>query len=121
MNDIERNLKHALRRCDPPANFANRILARVAAEDEELARRRPHLLGLRWPSLSWGWAIAAIALLIACATGYRVHESRVEEAEALAARRQVMVALRITGAKLRIAKQRVRAVEEGQEKTGKTL
>jgi len=120
MNDVERQLKHALRRCDPPANFANRVLARVAAENEEPALRPgTHRFRLSWPSLRW--AVAAIVLLIVTVMGYRIHERRVEEAQALAAKRQVMIALRITGAKLRIAKQRVRAVEEGQEKTGKTL
>jgi len=120
MNDVERQLKHALRRCDPPANFANRVLARVATENEEpVPRPGTRRLRLGWPSLRW--AVAAILLVVVGVAGYRIRERRVEEEQALAAKRQVMIALRITGAKLRIAKQRVRAVEEGQEKTGKTL
>jgi len=119
MNDLERQLKDALRRCDPPDNFANRVLAHAAAE-REVKEDRSRVGGWRWPRLRWAAAFAAIALS-AGITGYRIHERRVEEAEALAARRQVMIALRITGSKLRIAKQKIRAVEDGQEKTGKTL
>jgi hypothetical protein len=52
---------------------------------------------------------------------YRAHERRVEEARALAARQQVMIALRITGSKLRLARQKVRAVEGGERKTEKSL
>jgi len=45
--------------------------------------------------------------------GYDVHE-RQEEAEARVAKQQVMLALRITGSKLRVAKQKVKAVETGK-------
>lgn len=120
MNDLERQLKDALRRCDPPPNFTNRVLARVTAEQEvtKISRR---VSSWRWARLRWAAAFAAIALSAAGITGYRTHERRVEEAEALAAKKQVMIALRITGSKLRIAKQKIRAVGDGQEKTGKTL
>jgi hypothetical protein len=120
MNDLERQLKDALRRCDPPANFTNRVLARVVAE-REMKEAGPRVVGWRWPRVRWAAAFAAIALSAAGITGYRIHERRVEAAEALAAKKQVMIALRITGSKLRIAKQKIRAVEDGQEKTGKTL
>ena len=120
MNDLERQLKDALRHCDPPANFTNRVLARVAAE-QEVKEARPRMFGWRWPRLRWAAAFTAIALSVAGISGYRIHERRVEESEALAAKKQVMIALRITGSKLRIAKQKIRAVGDGQEKTGKTL
>lgn len=120
MNDLERQLKDALRRCDPPANFTNRVLARVVTE-REVKEARPRVVGWRWPRLRWAAAFTAIALSAAGITGYRIHERRIEDAEALAAKKQVMIALRITGSKLRIAKQKIRAVEDGQEKTGKTL
>jgi hypothetical protein len=120
MNDLERQLKDALRRCDPPANFANRVLARVAVENDQSARRaRSRFLPWNWPALRWG--VVAAILCLAAGTGYRIRERRVEEAEAMAAKRQVMIALHITGAKLRIVQQRVKAVENAQEKTGKPL
>jgi hypothetical protein len=120
MNDLERQLKDALRRCDPPANFANRVMARVAAENEHsVPRALSRLLPWHWPMLRWG--VVAATLCLVAGTGYRIHERRVEEAEAMAAKRQVMIALHITGAKLRIAQQRVKAVENAQDKTGKPL
>jgi hypothetical protein len=57
--------------------------------------------------------VTAVALVVG-ATEYRAHERAKEEAEARAAKRQVMLALRITGSKLRLAKQKVKAVESGK-------
>ena len=59
---------------------------------------------------------AAVAALVAVAVtgiGYQIHE-RQEEAEARAAKLQVMLALRITGSKLRVAKQKVKSIETGK-------
>ena len=119
MNEIDAQLKRALRRREPPDGFADRVLARVAREPS-LARKRP--LWPRWhsPSLFLRWA-AVGALVAALVTGeYQISESR-ERAEALAAKQQVMVALRITASKLRVAKQRVKSVETGTQKLENTL
>jgi hypothetical protein len=121
MNDFDRQLKNALRRCEPSANFANRVLAHVAAEksDHDLHARSPRTLW-RWPTMRWAVA-AAMLLLIAGGAGYRIHEQRVEEAQALTAKRQVMLALRITNSKLRLVKERVRVPEQEHDKAGNTL
>jgi len=52
---------------------------------------------------------------------FRVHERRQQEREALAAKQQVMFALRITGSKLRMAKAKVKAVEGERLHTENTL
>ena len=52
MNDIDNQLREALRRCNPPAGFADRVLARVAAQ----AAHPVWPLGrfpLGWPTLRW--------------------------------------------------------------------
>lgn len=118
MKDMEEQLRDALRRCDPPEGFAERVVGRLA-ENRQPVVHAPRWT-LRWPSLRWAVA-AAIAIFITIGIGYRMYEQRQEAVEAMVAKRQVMLALRITGAKLRIAKQRVKAVESGQEKTEKTL
>ena len=119
MNDLDRQLKQALRRCEPSHGFADRVLATLAKEQVESARRRPQKI-LQFPMLRW--AIAAIVLIgFGMGIAYHAHEAQVEQARALAARQQVMVALRITGSKLRIAKQKVRAVEGGEVKTENSL
>lgn len=119
MRDMEHDLRRALRREDPPPNFAQRLMARVEQENTSGAKQEhAHASGIRRLTLSpiWRWAavgVTAVALVVG-ATEYRAHERAKEEAEARAAKRQVMLALRITGSKLRLAKQKVKAVESGK-------
>ena len=118
MNDIDRYLKEALRRCEPSAGFADRVLAQLAEERPQTIPVRASVFHLP----VFRWAVAAVVLIsIGIGLAYRAHERRVEEAKALAARQQVMIALRITGSKLRLARQKVRAVEGGEGKTEKSL
>jgi len=122
MSEIDAQLKRALRRCKPPEGFADRVLARVAKEST-VARTRP--LWPLWrspsPSLFSRWAaVGALVLTLVTGIEYQISESR-ERVEALAAKQQVMVALRITASKLRVAKQRVKSVETGTQKLENTL
>ena len=110
-NEIDEQLKRTLQRCEPPEGFADRVLARVERE-ESPTKPRPVWTLWRLPSLRWA-AVAALVAVAVTGIGYRIHE-RQEEAEAMAAKQQVMLALRITGSKLRIAKQKVKAVESGK-------
>jgi hypothetical protein len=117
MNEIDDQLKRALRRCEPPEGFAERVMARLNQEPSFAARAIRTL----WPRPSLRWAaVAAVVAVAATGIGYQIHE-RQEEAEAKAAKQQVMLALRITGNKLRVAKQRVKAVETGTQKVENTL
>ncbi len=119
MNDLEKQLRSALRRCDPPAGFADRVMAQIHHD----ADREPHRtrasrncrLKLRWA------AIPALAAVLVFGLWFRGHEQRQQEKEALAAKQQVMLALRITGSKLRMAKAKVKAVEGERRKTENTL
>lgn len=101
MDDLERALRDALRRPSPPPGFAERVLAR--AEAEAAARRwwrRP-------AALPWaGWAVAA-TLVVAAAGGAFLHERQRRGEEA---KEQVMTALRITEAKLELARAKVRQI-----------
>lgn len=109
-NEIDEQLKRALRRCQPPEGFADRVLARVQVE--ALAAQPSIWTQWRRPSLRWA-AVAALVAIGVTGIGYQIHE-RQEEAEARIAKQQVMLALRITGSKLRVAKQKVKAVETGK-------
>ena len=119
MKDFEQELKRALRRCDPPESFRERVLARVAAEQQQPISSRAVSIRHR-PMLRWV-AVAAIVLFGAGKLSYRAHEHRLEEASGRAAKQQVMLALRITGSKLRVAQKRVKSVEGEDRKVGKTL
>lgn len=119
MNNLERNLRGALHRCDPPAGFAERVMARI----HQNADRESHEKTAFWKwglNLRWA-AIPALAAVLVFGFWFRAYEQRQQEEEALAAKQQVMLALRITGSKLRMAKAKVKAVEGEHLKTENTL
>jgi|tagenome__1003787_1003787.scaffolds.fasta_scaffold20817260_3 hypothetical protein len=111
MNDheLEKHLRQTLRRCDAAEGFADGVLKRIAVEGREPAPRVPFW---RWrsPVLRWA-AIPALAAMIAGGVGYRIYERREQQEEAMIAKQQVMLALRITGNKLRLVKQKVKEAE----------
>ena len=119
MNDLEKQLRSAMRRCDPPAGFADRVMART---HQDAGRES------RWKIDFWKWglklrwaAIPALAVLLVFGFWFRTYELRQQEKEALVAKQQVMLALRITGSKLRMAKAKVKAVEGERLKTENKL
>jgi hypothetical protein len=119
MNDLEKQLRHALRRSDPPRGFAERVIAQIHQDSDRESHRNVS---------SWNWglklrwaAIPALAAVLVFGFWFRAYEQRQQEKEALAAKQQVMLALRITGSKLRMAKAKVKAVEDERLKTENTL
>ncbi|HKT23929.1 MAG TPA: hypothetical protein VJR04_04970 [Terriglobales bacterium] len=119
MNDLEKQLRSAMRRCDPPAGFADRVMAQTHQEAGRESLRKIDFWNLG-PKLRWA-AIPALAVLLVFGFWFRTYELRQQEKEALAAKQQVMLALRITGSKLRMAKAKVKAVEGERLKTENTL
>ena len=110
MNRLDEELKKALQRVEPPAGFAERVLAKAAAENREKTRS--------WPWFDWfgasglRWATAC-ALCIAFATsGLIYHHEEHKRGEQVKA--QLMLALRITSSKLQIATQNVRELSSEQ-------
>jgi len=102
MTRLEQELRAALQRQEPPDGFADRVLA-LAAEQEarherNLWTRFKQLFAV--PRLRWAAAVVAV-LVIASGVGIRVEEQRRAEGEA--AKRQVMLALRITSEKWQVA------------------
>jgi hypothetical protein len=75
--DLEQELKHALSRKDPPAGFADRVMA---------ANSRP-------PSSKWLALAASIVLLVGGGAAYRRHQGE-------AAKQQLMQAMKLTATKL---------------------
>lgn len=109
---LEDELKKALRRQQEPEGFADRVLARAALQSSA-QQKAPHQSGwaifarplVRWP------ALAAISLsLVAGSLHYRqiqVDKARIERAQGEAAKQRLMLALRIAGSKLQMAKTKV--------------
>ena len=84
MDWLEQELKQALERKEPRADFDARVKARVNAKP----RRSPVLAMPRWLA-----AAAVLALMTSAGAGYRWHQGQV-------AKDQVMLAMRIAGGKL---------------------
>lgn len=98
MNDpLEPELRRAFQQVDPPAGFAERVLQRAAR-----GAARPSIA--RGPMLRWATA-AALVIGISGGLWYRVEERRRAEGEE--ARRQVLLSLEITGAKLRAVQMKI--------------
>ena len=85
MNQFEDDLRAALRREEPPADFASRVIARTRP-----APRRS----------AWVAAIAAYLLAGLGSFEYQQYEGR-------KAKRELLLALQITGSKLNVAQQKV--------------
>jgi hypothetical protein len=94
---LERELKKALRRVDPPAGFAERVLARAANQRKPTAQPSAWFEGfdLRWAT--------TCALCAALAWGLAYHHEREKRGEQ--AKERLMLALRITSSKLQMATQ----------------
>jgi len=81
MDWLENELKQALQRKDPSADFEARVTA--------AAKRRRKVV----PMPRWLAAAAAVVVITAAGAGYRYHQGQV-------AKEQVMQAMRLAGSKL---------------------
>ncbi|MFN8002176.1 MAG: hypothetical protein U0X75_14305 [Acidobacteriota bacterium] len=142
MSRMEEELKQALRREDPGPDFADRVLARIAAlpaaAPEAALETVPQkadwwqklLLFFQALGQSFGQSLSltpqlklAMAGALACAVlvsavgiqRYRAHERALAEAaEGQKAKEQVMLAMRIASAKLNVAQKKVRETSDRQ-------
>jgi hypothetical protein len=97
-DDLEKSLRQALKPVDPEEGFAERVLARVRAEQAPPARWRQNRFR------TFGAALAASAVLAVVV----IHSwQERQERRGLEARQQLIEALRVTGEKLDIAYQGV--------------
>lgn len=97
MRDFEDQLRRALERKDPSADFTARVMARATQPKKVLAWRNWQ----RWT------AVGIAASLCLGALGLEVEHRRKVEQEGQAARAQLIQAMHITSAKLRKIHKRV--------------
>ena len=97
MTDFEDQLRRALERKDPSADFTARVMARATQSKRPLA-------WLNWQS----WAAAAIAAALCLGSvGLELEHRRRAQLEGEAARQQLIQAMHITSAKLQLIRKRV--------------
>jgi len=101
---LENELRHALRLEAPPPGFAERVFERVARERTRSAERgwKNWRRFFATPALRW---VAAGALCLVAVGAYEVRE-REQRLAGEEAKRKVMLALRITSAKMQHAENR---------------
>jgi hypothetical protein len=103
---IEKALRTALRRQNPSEEFAPRLLTRI-----EKRTQPEHTARSWWIFPRPGWAVAGVMCLAITIVSVKYEQHR-REAEGQAARRQVLVALRIAGAKIQLAQSRVQQLSQ---------
>ncbi|HEX3821543.1 MAG TPA: hypothetical protein VHW45_14510 [Candidatus Sulfotelmatobacter sp.] len=109
-SNIESVLKQALQREDAPADFADQLLLRVAHQKpEHIVTRNPWAFFTQ-PLVRW---VAFAAITAALVGGFIHHREAVRErAKGEAAKQQLMLALRIAGSKLQIAREKVNEIND---------
>ena len=114
MNPLEKELKNALRREEPAANFTERVLARLQPTPAHKPSWSEALRNFfRLSSLRWATA-AAFCLAFTVGYGaYRRHQQTVARGEI--ARQQVMLALHIASSKLNFAIKQVHRTDESRD------
>ena len=115
MNRLEDALKHALRQEEAPEGFADRVLNCVAKPSiNEPATRRSWRELFAQPLVRWAAAAAVCAAVVIGGVHYR--QAQRERAAGEAAKQQLVLALRIAGSKLQLAKSKVQQIQATQNR-----
>jgi hypothetical protein len=114
-NGLDEALKQALRRQEAPGDFTQRVMARVAAQKSVQRPARDSWMSLfTQPIMRWA-ALAAVAA--AMILGVHLYNLRRERAEGEAAKQRLMLALRVAGSKLQLAKAKVNEMNVNPNKS----
>ena len=104
MKRMEDELRQALQRHSPPKGFADRLLAEAARRPARAEGRPNRRRAFGWSA--WRWASVA-AVVLAMIAGVHYQSQRMEAARGMAAKEQLVLALRITAAELQFAQEKV--------------
>jgi len=113
MNRTEDALKNALRRQQAPDGFADRVAARLAEQSSAPITFRDSWLRIfARPLVRWAAASAVSLALVVGGIHYRNLQR--ERAQGEAAKQRLILALRIAGSKLQLAKSKVQHIQAEQ-------
>ena len=107
MTPFEEELKKSLARHEPSTGFAERVVARAKQQEREKAARAGN-----WLRKLRSWRLMPVLAALLVMTGGVVYQEHEREARGEAAKRQLLVAMRIAGSKLHDAQLVVREVEQ---------
>lgn len=96
MSRLEDELKEALRRTEPSDGFAERVLARAAAEHPRGWWERRGFL-FREPMFRLSWVAVATVVLVTGVYSYRLRQERIRGEHA---KQEVVLALRLAASEL---------------------
>jgi hypothetical protein len=108
IKDLDGELRNALRREEPPAGFAERVLNLKADPTSARVVTRSQLSFVHWA--------AAAVLVAAVAGGVNYVAKQAERAEGEAAKDRVVLALQIAGSKLQLVQTKINQLHEQPEK-----
>ena len=120
MTRFEDELKNALRRREPPQGFSHRVLARAA---EIGSRQADHAWRELWlkifdqplaPANVLRWATVTVLAAGLVVGGVHYRSVQRERTQGEAAKQRLLLALRIAGRKLQLAKTRVDQINSGR-------
>ena len=118
-NDIESQLRAALRPVAPSEEFSQRLAAKVASRHPAVLKGRRS--GARLHPLAW-WFSASLAASLLLAVGVHQHlqQQRLQQS-GLEARREVIEALRVTSQKLNLAYEAVKSQSKSLTDEGNSV
>jgi hypothetical protein len=116
MSYLEDDLKVALKRKEPPAGFAEQVLARLAAPAQaKPSWWRELAVVFQPPRLQWV-AVSVIASILIPMAAVEYRSQRRARAEGEMAKERLVLAVRIAGSKLHRVQQRVRDISRTEHR-----
>jgi hypothetical protein len=107
MSAFEEQLKQAMARREPAADFTSCVLARVAQKQS----RRGEIKGWRWFPRRWAWGLTAATAALLAVSGSAIYQRHERVVRGEAAKNEVLTAVRIAGVKLHQVRRHVLDVE----------
>lgn len=104
-DDLDRELRRALRPVDPGDEFTRAVMARVALQKVTDIRKSPRRSRFTAQALPWAPAAIAASLLVAILMTHQHRQQEENIAQGQRAREELLQALRVTSKKLDIAYQ----------------
>ncbi len=113
MTPFEQELKRALARQQPSADFTERLFARIE-EEQAAAPVRWWQRIAQWPAQTI-WALAPVCVLILLTSGTMLYTQHRRAVQGEHAKQQLLLALRITSNKLQATQRQVNEVESERQ------